>query len=83
MPSVNPFTTLSLRASMAARSSVTPSSLTPCLPNRSRAWWYNSLESSIALLGMQPTLRHVPPRVGFFSTHATFIPSWAARIAAT
>jgi hypothetical protein len=35
------------------------------------------------LLGMQPTFKHVPPSVRLFSTQATFIPSWAARIAAT
>ena len=33
--------------------------------------------------GMQPTLRQVPPSVGFFSTTATFMPSCAARMAQT
>jgi hypothetical protein len=32
---------------------------------------------------MQPTLRQVPPRIAYFSTHAVFMPSCAARIAAT
>jgi hypothetical protein len=32
---------------------------------------------------MQPTLRQVPPWVARFSTTATFIPSWLARIAQT
>src|SRR5688572_30023251 len=32
---------------------------------------------------MQPTRRHVPPRAVFLSMHATFMPSCAARIAAT
>jgi hypothetical protein len=32
---------------------------------------------------MQPTLAHVPPKVGLFSTTATFMPSWAARMAQT
>ena len=38
---------------------------------------------SSALEGMQPTLRQVPPKGARFSTTATFMPSWAARIAAT
>ena len=33
--------------------------------------------------GMQPTRRQVPPSAASFSTHATFIPSCAARMAAT
>ncbi len=37
---------------------------------------------SSALLGMQPTLRQTPPQY-CFSTTATFLPSWDARIAAT
>ncbi len=37
---------------------------------------------SRALLGMQPTLRQTPPQY-CFSTTATFLPSWDARIAAT
>jgi hypothetical protein len=32
---------------------------------------------------MQPILRQVPPKVAHFSTTATFIPSWAARMAQT
>src|SRR5438045_2880636 len=35
-----------------------------------------------AFVGMQPTRRHVPPSSGSFSTHTTFAPSCAARIAA-
>ncbi|MCY1185839.1 hypothetical protein D9M73_266550 [compost metagenome] len=38
---------------------------------------------SIALEGMQPTLRQVPPSVSRLSTHAVRRPSCAARIAAT
>src|SRR5262249_21786393 len=45
-------------------------------------WENSSEESSSALLGMQPTLRQVPPRISYFSTQATFMPSCAARIAA-
>ena len=44
-------------------------------------WAISALRRS-ALLGMQPTLRQTPPQY-FFSTTATFLPSWAARIAAT
>jgi len=32
---------------------------------------------------MQPTLRHVPPRVPLISTQAVLRPSWPALIAAT
>lgn len=32
---------------------------------------------------MQPTLRHVPPNVSFFSTQTVFSPNCAALIAAT
>ena len=82
-PSVSPLTTSSLRASIAGRSSRRPSNWMPCFLNRSFDRWNSSLESSIALLGMQPTFRHVPPSVRPFSTQATFMPSCAARIAAT
>ena len=44
-------------------------------------WAISALRSS-ALLGMHPTLRQTPPQY-FFSTTATFLPSWDARIAAT
>ena len=33
--------------------------------------------------GIQPTFKHVPPKEPRFSIIAVFIPSWAARIAAT
>src|SRR6185436_3543347 len=39
--------------------------------------------SSRAFVGMQPQLRHVPPRTGARSTTAVRSPSCAARIAAT
>jgi hypothetical protein len=44
--------------------------------------WASSAFLISALLGMHPTLRHTPPQY-FFSTTATFFPSWDARIAAT
>ena len=34
------------------------------------------------LVGMQPTFRQTPPQYSF-SMMATFLPSWAARMAAT
>ena len=43
----------------------------------------SSVACSSALDGMQPMLRQVPPKVGSFSTTATFMPSCAARIAQT
>ena len=61
----------------------TLSATTPCAFRPLRASWYSSLDSSSALLGMQPTRRHVPPSLGSFSTHATSSPSCAARSAAT
>eukprot|EP01133_Synstelium_polycarpum_P025007 gene25008-30012_t len=41
-----------------------------------------SAPCSIALVGIQPQLRQIPPRRSR-STSATFNPNWAARIAAT
>ncbi len=76
-------TTSALRACMRARSSLIPSTTMPC---SAQACWVAekfSLECSSALLGMQPMLRQVPPRVARFSAQATFRPSWAARMAQT
>jgi hypothetical protein len=39
--------------------------------------------AALALDGMQPTLRQVPPRLPRPSTQVTFRPSWPARMAAT
>ena len=44
--------------------------------------WYSSAPASRALVGMQPQFRHTPPSRSR-STQATFMPSWAARIAPT
>ena len=44
--------------------------------------WLTSDERSSALVGMQPQFRQMPPRCSR-STTAVFMPSWAARIAAT
>ncbi len=47
------------------------------------ASWYISEAWSMALDGMQPTLRQVPPSVSRPSTQAVFRPSWAQRMAQT
>ncbi len=54
------------------------------IPNSSnvRRFCQTSAFLSKALVGIQPQFRHIPPSSAF-STNATFIPSWAARIAAT
>jgi hypothetical protein len=57
----------------------------PSMPYFFLSWvrvWASSAFFSSALDGMHPTLRQTPPQY-FFSTTATFLPSWAARIAAT
>ncbi len=82
-PSVRSLTTRSLRAISWPRSRRSSPVWIPWSANRALARWKYSLESSRALLGMQPTLRHTPPRRGRRSTQAVFSPSWAARTAAT
>ena len=57
-------------------SALSPNSLARCIR------WKTSAERSIALVGMQPQLRQMPPRCSR-STTATFRPICAARIAAT
>ncbi len=57
----------------------------PVIPKRSFSWLRmcdSSALRSSALDGMQPTLRQTPPQY-CFSTTATLLPSWAARMAAT
>ena len=49
---------------------------------RAVASWQTAAACSIALVGMQPRLRHTPPSAAR-STSTTFMPSWAARSAAT
>ena len=83
MPVVRSFTTLSLRPIIAPRSRPRPSTLMPCAAKCLAASAYFSEDCSNALEGMQPTLRQVPPRAPRPSTQAVFIPSCAARIAAT
>ncbi len=76
-------TTSALRACIFARSSFTPSTITPWSAKSWLAAWKFSDDCSSALEGMQPMLRQVPPRVARFSTQATFMPSCAARMAQT
>ena len=76
-------TTLSFRAIIWLRSSETPATLTPCCASACSASAYFSEDCSSALEGMQPILRQVPPRLARLSTQAVFIPSCAARMAAT
>ena len=81
-PSTLPFTPSSLKAIICFRSSLGLTSI-PMPPS---AWPASSKRSdacSSAFEGMQPTLRQVPPCVARFSTTATFMPSWLARIAHT
>ncbi len=68
---------------IAARSSFGAPKTTPRAPRPCAASSNISEACRSAFEGMQPMLRHVPPSVLRFSTTATFIPSWAARIAQT
>ena len=75
-------TILRLRAwalTMSRRGSATsmPRSAASRISSSTAAVW------SSALVGMQPRWVQVPPYFGSFSTTATFIPSWPARIPAT
>ena len=76
-------TTSSFFFNNVARSSSTPVSLMPWAAACERAKTNCSEEWSSALLGMQPTLRQVPPRVPRLSMRATLRPSCAARNAQT
>ncbi len=72
-----------LKFIIAGRSSLGAETLTPILAKECPASSNISEACSSAFEGMQPTLRQVPPRVAFFSTTATFMPSWLARTAQT
>jgi len=71
-------TSRSLRSTTAARSTSGVETRTPNSAAR-RAWWATVEEAIIVLVGMQPRLRQVPPKVSF-STNATR-PCRAARSA--
>ena len=82
-PLTLPATPSSLNFIIAGRSSFGAGTLMP-MPAKPWPASSNRCEAcSSALDGMQPTLRHVPPKVASFSTTATFMPSCAARIAQT
>ena len=83
MPPVSVSTILDFRFIMAARSTVNLVALIPCSSMWSRASTSRWLDSSKALLGMQPTLKQVPPNCGLSSMTAVLSPNWAARMAAT
>jgi hypothetical protein len=89
MPPVNCFTILSLRPTIVPTSILALSALMPCAAKPCVRLWNCLDESSIALDGMQPTFKQVPPSAGLpslpmkASTQAVFRPSCAARIAAT
>ena len=75
-------TTLAFHSFDFAKSSCGSATVTPSLPNESRAWWRKCAVCTQAFVGMQPTRRQVPPSSGSFSMQTTLAPSWAARIAA-
>jgi|GEM_PF-3534769 len=76
-------TTASFFFIIVAKSTSTEPSLMPCAVACDLAKVTCSLEWSSALLGMQPTLRQVPPSVGRLSISATLRPSCCARKAQT
>ena len=88
MPLVILVTMASLRACIFATSIFAPETVMPCGSRCWRTLSYSSEVASSALDGMQPTLRHVPPRASspfalrHPSMHAVFNPSCAARMAA-
>ena len=65
-----------------AKSSCTSATLTPCSDSFDLVSANFSLDSSSALLGMQPMRKHVPPNRGSVSTQAAIRPSCEARMAA-
>ena len=83
MPVVLPFTLSCLYSIIFGRSTEGALPIRPIFGKFSQASWYISDACSIALEGMQPTLRHVPPSVSRPSTQAVFRPSCAQRIAQT
>src|SRR6185503_3003280 len=76
-PSVDCFTTPSLRAFTAFMSTRTSPALKPYSPPRRAMWIARALPTSV-LVGMQPTFTQVPPR-SFLSTIAVLSPSESRR----
>ncbi len=75
-------TTPSFHAAAWGKSSCGSETPTPSFVNVSRASCSACAVCTHALVGMQPTRRHVPPRAGSCSMQTTLPPSCAARIAA-
>ena len=82
-PLTLPSTPSSLNFCIAARSSFGAETLIPIFSKSPPASSNRCEACSSAFEGMQPTFKHVPPKVLSFSTTATFSPSCAARIAQT
>ncbi len=74
--------TVRLRPMTLEKSWETLPVFTPQSPASWAAQWYSSAACSSALVGIQPQLRQTPPSLSR-STHATRMPSCAARIAPT
>lgn len=56
------------------------------IPNLAKSWfasWYLCDMFNNALEGIQPTFKHVPPRLPLFYIQTVFKPNWPALIAAT
>ena len=81
-PPVSWSTILSFQTFAAAKSSSGAPTVTPSLGKVSSASFSAKAVCTQALVGMQPTRRHVPPSRSSFSTQTVVAPSCAARIAA-
>ena len=71
-----------LRAITFDQFTFSPSNERPQVSASCPTFSYSSALARSALVGMQPQFRHTPPRLER-STHATFSPSCAARMAPT
>ena len=81
-PLVICLTTAAFHSFAFARSSLASPTSTPNFAKLSSASLSANAVCTHALVGMQPTRRHVPPSSGSCSTQTVFAPSCAARIAA-
>ena len=80
-PEVSLSTTEARKAWTFSQSTRTSAPMMPMFPLQVAASYTSEL-CSMALVGMQPRFRQVPPSSSF-STRVTLAPSWAARMAAT
>ena len=83
-PPVSCLTTAFFRAWSFSMETETAAGSTPSMPNSAAFFTSENTWTDLtsALVGMQPTLRQVPPRCSF-STRTVFFPACAALIAAT